>query len=177
MKRKLSYVNVILLLFLGGVIAGTILANCLNRELMEQSGYFGTLFSTQVTLNRGQQRELLFYVFRQRILEIAAAWLISMTMYSAFLFAGLSFAFGGMTGIVISMITYQKGVWGLFYYLATIFPQMICYLPVWIILMIWAGQSEKNYRWRSLAKIIVLVLLGIFLEACINPYIIGYLIK
>lgn len=173
----MTYVNVIILLFLAGVIGGTILANCLNTELMEQSGYFGSLFLTQTAVNQNQRKQLFFYVLRQRSIEVIVAWLVSITMYSAFIFAGFSFLCGGSMGILISMITYQKGVWGIFYYLATIFPQIICYLPVWFVLAVWAGEKGKNYRFVSLVKILLLIFSGVCLETYINPLIIGQLIK
>ena len=56
--RRVSFWNLWLLLFVGGVLGGTIWANLLGRELLEQIGYFDGIFQTGMKMNHEEQWQL-----------------------------------------------------------------------------------------------------------------------
>ena len=77
--RRVSFWNLWLLLFVGGVLGGTIWANLLGRELLEQIGYFDGIFQTGMKMNHEEQWQLCRYVLSQRVGEVCFGGMLAMT--------------------------------------------------------------------------------------------------
>lgn len=178
MKKSIfafTYQDRLWLCFLLGTIGGTIIANLLSRELQSQIGYFDTLFSSGQILSVQEKQRLWMYVARQRCIEVMVAWLVSLTVFSAAGFYGFAGLAGGSSAIVLSVITGQKGIMGLPFYLATILPQGILYILVWLVLAQWAGERARPIRIRAMGILLLLVVIGAALEVYINPVLIEIL--
>lgn len=174
---RIPYQERLLLCFLGGVIAGTVIANLLSSELQSQIGYFDALFLTGGVLNAGERQRLWMYVMRQRLLEIAGAWLVSMTVFAAAGFQCLMVLAGANVAVAVSIMTMQKGMLGPVFYLAAILPQWLCYIPIWLILASWAEEGGRLVRWKAMLILLALVLLGTASEVYLNPYLTGFFRK
>lgn len=175
MKRsiRIPYQERLLFCFLGGVIVGTVIANLLSSELRSQVGYFDALFLSGGVLNAAERKRLWIYVLRQRLLEVTGAWLVSLTTFASAGFQCLIALAGAGVGITVSVITLQKGMLGLPFYLATILPQWLFYIPVWLVLARWAGEDSRFIRWKAMVVLLALILLGTMSEVAINPFLTG----
>lgn len=170
-KRFLnSYQDRLLLCFLGGVAAGTIIANLLSSELQSQIGYFDGYFWADQILSGAQKKQLYLYVLRQREAEILLAWFLTLTVFSKPGFCCLGAAAGGISAITISVLTGQCGLMGAALYLATLLPQWLLYAPVWLVLAVWAEKEEKKIRLPAIGLLLLVIAAGAAAEVYWNPY-------
>ncbi len=164
---KLTYSMVLLCCLFCGAAAGTVLTNCLGRELIGQLGYISIELKNGLSMS--QRRALWGFVARQRLAEFGLAALAGMTPFAAGCFAFLSFTAGVCCGLAVSVITLEKGVMGLPYYLLSLFPQGVLYLPVWAFMAVRAEKGLDRLRLRTWIFLTVLAGAGTLLEAYINP--------
>ena len=176
MKNRLTitYQDRLLMFFLAGVLGGTILANLLGGELKQQVGYFDTLFLAEQGLDLAGKQQLWLYVLRQRGMEFLGGWLLSVTVFSIPGFYLLSLLAGGSIAVVLSVITVQKGMMGLVFYLATVMPHALCYIPVALILAAWAGEEHHQLRPLGLLLLALLLLVGTASEAWLSPVLVHF---
>lgn len=171
-----SYADILLLCFCIGVVTGTVLVNGLSSEVITKTGYFGTdsVYGSRV-IGEGQWLEFLTVVCRQRFLEASFGWILGLTVFSVPCFYAISAYAGISAGVVLSVITMQKGLAGIFYYGLTMFPHYIVYIPVWCILAFWAGRMTGKIRIIQMAALLGLVFFGAVLESYVNPILLQML--
>ncbi len=168
-RLKLTYSMVLLCCLFCGTAAGTILANCLGGQLGELAAGYGQLVPGYSGLTAGQRRRLWGYTARQRMSEMGLAALVGMTPLSAGGFAVFAFAAGAVCGLLVSVLTLERGLLGLPIFLLGVFPQWLCYLPVWVFMATRADEGLDRLRIRTWIFLTVFAGAGIFLEAYINP--------
>ena len=185
MENKNRFVQMAVVVFAGFLVAGTLAANLSGKY--GQDGW--RLYFTQMgeaLKQDGFARECyFFYVLRLRLLEAAALWLLSMTAFGAVsLWAALGWL-GFTCGVRISLGTMVFGRRGILYFLCSILPQAVFYIPAILLLGIRGFQvcsfmrrqrSFSQYRrirmGRDLLLLIILLLCllpGIICECYINP--------
>lgn len=176
MKNRvtITYQDRLLFCFLAGILGGTVIANLLGGELKQQIGYFDTLFLAEQALDMEGKRQMWFYVLRQRGLEFLGGWLLSVTVFSIPGFYVLSMMAGGSIAVVLSVITVQKGLMGLIFYLATVMPHALCYVPVALILASWAGEEHHQLRPVGLVMLALLLVVGTASEAWLSPVFVNF---
>lgn len=179
MKNKLlvTYQDRLLIFFVAGILGGTIIANLLSGDIKQQIGYFDTLFLSEQALTMEEKKQMWYYVLRQRSLEMLGAWLLSLTVFSAAGFYSLAALVGGSIGVVLSVITVQKGLMGLIFYLGTILPHGLFYIPIWLILASWAGEDKHPVRIPAILLLTVLLVMGTAGEAWLSPIIVSLFTK
>ena len=104
--------------------------------------------------------ELLAELLLKRSLGIGILWLLGMSLFAvpgfclAAVYAGFSMAF------LISSMTVQAGLMGVFLFLLSVFPQMIFYLPVLAGLYIWAMAPGNKIHGGGFAVLLILTAAG-----------------
>lgn len=172
-----SYADILLLCFCIGVVTGTGLVNCLSGEVIAKTGYFGmdSVYGSSL-IRDGQWLDFFKVVCRQRFLEAGFGWILGLTVFSVPCFYAISAYAGISAGVVLSVITMQKGIAGIFYYVLTMFPHYIVYIPVWCILAFWAGRMTGKIRMIQMGALLGLVFLGAVLESYVNPLLLQTLL-
>lgn len=176
----LSKYRFVLLLFIGMLIGTTLFnvgasvdAAFLTKDSITFFAQdYMSMFQT-VSINN----ELLFrHVALSRIKIIIFLMCGCMTRYYN-VWIKIAIAFMGITsGIIVSCCAYSYGFMGVFIYVASIFPQWIAYILAFVFLVKMLNQYRRDYRQIviNLAVIILLVIVGIYLETMINPFIIKW---
>lgn len=172
----LHYGDCLVICFAFGALAGTAVILMTGSEVREEMGYFGLLFASGLENRAGSDRDLFFYICRQRLIEGGLAWLISLTVFAAPCFCLMAAGCGFSMGMILAVTTCQKGIMGLPYYLATMLPQYLFYVPVWCILAMWAGDKRGKVRIFAFMGLVLLLLAGACSEAFLNPLLLKTLI-
>lgn len=159
--------------FFAGVIGGTVFTNGMKSEIEPQFAYLNSIFLTSLSYSPGAGNKLFLLVLRQRTLELAAIWLIGLTSLAGLGAALLGGYLGFSMSVILSVTTMQKGLLGLPLYLATLCPQWLVYLPVLGVLFFWAAEKEKRVRPAATILLLVVMVLGVFLEIYINPILLS----
>lgn len=173
--RRVSFWNLWLLLLVGGVFGGTIWANLLGRELLEQIGYFDGIFQTGMKMNREEQSQLCRYVLSQRVGEVCFGGMLAMTPLAVPGYLILSFGTGFGMAVVITVFTLEKGWLGIWYWIMSVIPHGLCYLAIWLLLSVAVKEKQDLKKFRFWLLVGILVIIGGFLEAWINPWLLEFL--
>ncbi len=173
--RRVSFWNLWLLLFVGGVLGGTIWSNLLGRDLLEQIGYFDGIFQTGMKMNHEEQWQLCRYVLSQRVGEVCFGGMLAMTPLAIPGYLILSFGTGFGMAVVITVFTLEKGWLGIWYWIMSVIPHGLCYLAIWLLLSAAVKEKQDLKRVRFWLLVGILVTIGGFLEAWANPWLLEFL--
>lgn len=165
--------NRFLFCFFAGLLAGTAAANLLYPSFHEQAGYYLNLLSHPPGLGKQEQMALFWAICRQRVIEVVIAWLIGLTVYSIPCFCLICGGFGLSVGVVISLMTGQKGIMGLPFFVASVMPQVLFYVPVWCLLLLWGLKRNGRLRFLALFLLLIFVAAGSACEVWLNPWFLG----
>jgi len=109
-----------------------------------------------------------------RGLETVGIWLICQRYRRRLGIFLLLLAGGGVVGLSVVLMTWSRGAAGIFYYLLSSFPQGLCYIPAWLILIFQALSGYEIHRGKFWSAVLALVLLGILAEILINPFFLRF---
>lgn len=178
--RRITERQLIFAVFCGGVLLGTLLANLMPKlylpiaaDLLGEldillkgtssaySGYFG-------------------YLLGVRLVPVVVLWICLLTPYGGEGLCVAAFWYGGCCGAVVSGAVLIYGIGGLLLFLASVFPQYMLYVLIFLQLIA-KYELKKNSRhgqaWLLsgeigfLLLVAVLFLAGVLLEAYLNPLI------
>ena len=162
--RHISYLEQLMLLYLAGSVGGGILANLLGGELLEQIGSFGLMQEAQ-WLYGEERKTACAELLKQRMLQLGMGCLAGMTPLAAWLFRGAALMAGGGSAVLITICTLYGGWLGIWMFLKAMMPQMMCYLPVIVILAAGAEHGTQNMKRRVWLLLLALTAVGAMLEA------------
>ena len=161
--------------FFAGIFLGTLWVNLMAEEIQTQLGVFGQAGFTAGLKIIPFQPAAIFRVFLKREVEAGFLWLAGMTAFAVpGLCAVLSYQ-GFSMASVISLLTIQNGITGILVYLLSVFPQALCYMPVFLILFCWGAKQEKSVHPAGFAVLTAALFFGSILETCLNPYCMHFL--
>lgn len=165
------YKNQFLICFFAGLLTGTAAANILYASLNDQAGYYVSLLSRRSALGKGERLSLFGTVCRQRIIETLMAWLMGLTAYAVPCFCLLCFGAGLSIGLVLSVMTGQLGLMGLPFFVSSILPQALLYVPV-ACLFLWRSlRGGGGLKLAGLVPALLAVIAGSACEVWIGPHI------
>lgn len=169
---RFNYQDWLLICFILGILGGTAAAHFFGGQTVKAQVLGGT--GTDLGLDAGGMRDLFFDTCRFRLTQLAAGWLMGLTVCSVPLFC-LAAAYGGVSlAVVLSVLTAQKGLLGLPAFLCSLFPQGLLYLMVWLVLAGWAGGEKKKVRLVSVLLLAIIMAMGAFLEIYVCPVFYGW---
>lgn len=164
-----SYLAV--LCFFCGILAGTCWVNRMNPGVQEQISTFGQAYLT----NEGGPTHLTDGQFGLLLIRRAALavclWLAGMSPVAIPALCLASVSIGFSMSFLISCMTVQAGGGGLILFLASIFPQCLFFLPVGVVLVIWALADEKKLHGGGFAVLMILTAVGTASELWLNPWL------
>lgn len=163
--------------FFAGIFAGTIWVNRMGPELQEQLGTFGQAYLAQSAEGNAVflARDGSFTALLLRRAALAVGlWLAGMSLLAV---PGLCLSAGCLgfsVAFLVSCMTVQAGAGGLFLFLASIFPQCLFFLPVGVVLTIWAVAPEKKMHGGGFAVLLFLTAAGTAAELWLNPWFLRF---
>ena len=181
----------VLALFLCGFVLGIFLANLWLGDAVDNGGIMSQWFLSQFSYTEIEYSRLFCYVLEKRIKTFCILVMVGFTgAGSAVVFAFLLWL-GICIGAFFSICIMQMGILGIFLAVMAFFPQIIMYLPVFLLLL-WMIENKKEPigspregKHRNFIFVVALVLAmivllsGICMESYVNPLllkkIIGFL--
>ncbi|MCI8464890.1 MAG: stage II sporulation protein M [Lachnospiraceae bacterium] len=185
MDRKDRLVWTAVLVFAGFLIVGTLVANWSGKHGQDGWNLYFSQMGEALKQESFAREKYFFYVLRLRLAEVSVLWLLSMTAFGAVsLWAALGWL-GFTCGVRISLGTMVFGKTGILYFLCSILPQAVFYIPAILLVGIRGfqvyvfmrkqrslGQYRRIRMGKDLLLLIILLLCllpGIICECYINP--------
>ena len=174
-----------------GIVAGTLYANFFleanERELLFQEQAVKQLFAGAI-----QWKELFLYLCSRRLALFFFLIFVSLTIFGFLVLYGSLFSLGFSMSLLLSVITMNVGVKGIFYYGMLWVPQILFYGPAFwgtVCLSVkmngaMTGKGESQIWQRVLVShlsavflLLLLWILGIAAETWGNPWVLSLFIK
>lgn len=179
---------------LGAFVAGILMANLMGREAVSNAGILNDYFVEKFQYTEVSGENLFFYIIGERVplvLLLLALTLTTLGMVGGILTLGWQ---GFSVGFMLSTAIAKYGVKGMLLVLGGLFPQYLFYFPVYILYCYLANYlrqrvnkdrigngSDRGYilgAWLvAAAGLLILFLMGIFLESYVNPVILKKILK
>lgn len=182
-KKQSLYSMKSLLILLGfsGLLLGIVVANLFFKSYLDQVRSLITAYMKQFLSAKVNFQTLLFYLLRIRILPIILLAICgntrwrngAMSLYSAWI--------GFSAGMFVSLVTMESGPSGILLTLTALLPQYLLYIPATLLLLFGILRRERALEERGdcshdricyvlvVVVVCLLMILGIWLEACVNP--------
>ena len=158
-------------------MAGTLAAICFQKWPGIGRVGVGSILTKKMEQGFGNREILFFQVWLQRSGMALMLWLAGMTpvtwlaAWGTCLVLGLEFAW------LLAEFTDWGGFWGLPVFAATLFPQMVFYIPVFLLLLSWAITKERRIRAGGCLILLLFLGMGAALEVWLNPVFVSFLVS
>jgi stage II sporulation protein M len=195
-RKKISVFKIQFILFLIAIAVGSLFANNLNGNRIEEykllSGYFITKFPSSDYLNI----ELFKFIIWKRIKLILGIWILGFTFFEIIINYIIVIYFGFSIGFIFSIGLMTNGFKGYLMYIILLLPQYIFYIPVMIYLIVKSTNFCSNlYSHRSRTRgfninkqmfieyffvliiCIIFTIVGGIMETYVNPQLVKWYIS
>lgn len=184
-----------LILFIIGICGGILLANLVKSELLSGTELLGENALLQVRYAVIDSKSLFLHLLGQRLGEAILLILLSTTFLGVAVVWFYTFRYGLYLGLLLTTLLYGHGIKGLLLLIAGLLPQILVYIPVWVLLLALAertcrrlyylngneglaGLKRIGIHLSAQAGLLLFVLgVGCWLEAYVNPYLLRLVVK
>lgn len=183
--------------FLFGFIFGILFIFVWGEGYLSEDGILGNSSIGRLQYIEISSGKLFIYAMKQRLSSILLIVLLSSTFFGIIAIYTYIGWIGFSTGILFTVAATRFGAKGIIFILAGIFPHYIIYIPIFILLINWCYElctklyfpercfgsiygSKKQLLLRFIIRVMLIILvaiIGVFLESYVNSYIIVKFMK
>lgn len=166
------------LFYMAGFFIGILYANLMSKDYITSIGILDNFFLEQYIQVEIDTAEFLWYVAYIRFLPAALLFAAGCTR----LRKGAALAYilwtGFSSGMILVAAVMKMGVKGIILCLISLTPQILCYVAAYLMLL-WFLYAYPSVRWNPSKTVcfVLFLLVGIVLEAYINPVIMKMFLK
>lgn len=145
----MKFANKQLILFIIGICGGVVLANLINSEwlsgteFLEESALFQARYAAIDNLS------LFLCLLGQRLGAAVLLILLSTTFLGLAAVWFYALRYGFSLGILIAALFAEQGIKGLLLLLAGLFPQILLYVPAWVLLLALAERTCRRLYYMN----------------------------
>lgn len=180
-KKKLFF------LFMLSFIGAVLVCNLFIRKDAYEAGILSEYFLKKFQYLDIDFSRLFFYVLEKRFKIICLLAVAGITMFGIWTAYAYTIWIGFSVGMMLSLVTIELGIKGIFVCIGAIVPQYILYIPCIILFLgkVYRMSCELYYQGGALSVnkkqlyfeyvlgiliLTFLILAGCFLESFVNPY-------
>lgn len=189
-KIEISTYKWILIVFVIGLVAGSLYANLMDNAKLKEIQNINNFFYEKYEAIKIDYIALLGTVLFSRVKMVVLIWVLGLTFLTMPVVYGITAYYGFSLGFILSISTMSFGMLGIVIGLSFLLPQYFIYTPAIVFLMNHSvGVSNKLYfvkqKGRNLDKpakkqmlleyvliffiVLFLIVLGSLLETFVNP--------
>lgn len=177
--RRYQIKNQLLMIILAvGFLIGILYENITARKYgvtveIFQPYYLEQFLNTEISIEK-----YLLYVARVRFLPFAFLWLLGCLKWKK-IFSVITVAWTGfLTGVLFVSAVVLLGVKGLLICVASIFPHILFYGMAYGMTLIYMFfYPKKQWNISKTVFVCLMLLIGILLEAYVNPFIVRMMVR
>ncbi len=156
---------------------GILYTNLFASDYLAMTGVFGEYYLQNFASSSMQIEEYLLFVIKIRFLPILILTIIAYSRINKIGIIVFLLWTGFMSGIYMSLGVLQLGFKGILFCVLGLFPQMIFYVPAYMIVIVFVYKYPMS-QWSILKVAVVTMCMvsGVVLECQTNPYILKWLI-
>lgn len=161
---------------LGGAVAGTFFCGFMNGDMKTELGLLEESMVSAPAIWRADLRGLFVSVLTNRLSGLFFIFLIEMTAMAPFFLSCAGAWLGFSTAVMVSALTMEAGIFGIFRYFLLIFPQCLLYLPVLYLLFFWMPKEGVRVKPASAMVLTIFTVAGAAVESFISPWLVAMLL-
>ncbi|MFI3171217.1 MAG: stage II sporulation protein M [Eubacteriales bacterium] len=170
--------KVFFFIFFTGFIVGILYTNLIAVDYLTMTSVFCGYYLNEYISARWTFADCLLQVVYVRVMPLIGILVIGyskLNRVGVMLFLAWT---GFLCGIYMSMGIAQLGLNGIVFCLIGMFPQILFYIPAYLIAVIFSYKYPMS-QWSTakIGVIIMCMISGIILECQVNPYIMRWFIK
>lgn len=166
-----------------GIVLGTVVTNILEHVVPQALTVFVVDQYVIAAQTVEHQKEWIWYLVRQRGLQILLVAGVGLLSHSVFLLIAALFLGGYIWGMLLSLETMQLGIQGLLLAVSCFLPHGICYGGAFVCLLMGKGKNqpgtkpETGRRILRVAGVLLLVMGGMAMEIFLSPDLIQWILQ
>lgn len=156
--------------FMPGFLLGILYVNFVAKQYVAEQGIFSMYFLKQYMSVEVVVKEYMLYLVRIRIFPFALLTGLAFTKARKLFAVAFLLWTGFSGGMLLTMAVLGMGIKGIILCIAGIFPQFLCYIPAYVVVLWYCWMYPQN-QWNHQKTIFVVltVLMGLILEVYVNP--------
>ena len=195
-KKRFLYIKLFATIFMIGFMIGIIVANAAGEKYLSQSGMLSDYFISKYKYIDFSSAGLFWFILKKRLKWIVLLWGFGLTIIGVPMVWGYTGWLGFSAGMILSVAVIRFGFLGTIICILGVFPQILIYAPVLVILMnqvyimsLRQYHSTKGFHSSNESKkqviggyfillviTVLLFIIGAFLEGYINPILLKKLL-
>lgn len=182
-------------IFVMGIVVGILAIHFGRSFLLENTGFLDENTLYNMKYMSVDSKAYFYYVLRARLGKALFLAVLATTYLGVVLCAGTALWYGISVGAFLSAAMLRYGLKGFFLVVISAFPQYIIYAPVLLSLLVWCeklcrgiyfqrtipmGKGIDLLKSANLMRLIIILLLlliGCFLESFLNPHLLTAFLK
>ncbi|MEG0971838.1 MAG: hypothetical protein RSE55_03500 [Lachnospiraceae bacterium] len=168
------------IIFLVFFVAGIMGANMNKAGTTDKISIMSDYFFSRYEYASVNQKDLMIYIFYQRLPIFASLLVFGLTSYRMTFFGCAVGWYGFSVGYFHAISVMRYGIKGLLLTGGLLFPQCVLYFFVfWYLIkvMLQKNKKEKIQTTMAIGILFALYIVGILVENYINPYLLYQIIK
>ncbi len=168
----------LLFTFLTGMVIGVLYLNIFARDYFMMSGIFNSHYLEEYSEASIDAKVALPYLVMMRIIPLTMLWLMAYSKLNKVITIIVLLWTGFLGGMYLALGAVQLNALGVIFCALGLFPQMIFYIPAYIVLIIYVYNYPSS-KW-NMAKVVTIIgclICGLFSEVQINPELLKWMIE
>lgn len=179
---KTRFLSLFLIGLFGGLIYGWLFA----PDYIEKVGFLSDAFLLAYLKQDIEKNQLFSYLLKGRMISLVFIWLLGSSVLGNVLIFGALIWSGFSVGLYVMAGFFKRGISGLGFCVAAVFPQILFYLPAYGLVFMAAYKiiGRRDVRKEGVIKYCIvlfasflLLFLGILMESYVNPAILKKILK
>lgn len=169
MKKGYKIQNVFFVVFLVGLVIGTLMVNILFAGKVEIDNLWSIDAFDRSQLSVLATKEYFVYILMKRLKQFLVIFILLQIVNKFLVIGGVVFAFSFNLAALLSLETMRMGIQGIMASCLYFFPHYLLYIGAGLFMIYQAEQKESRKIGIQFLGMLAMVLTGCFLEAFINP--------
>ena len=176
--RSLQVKKQLLAFFMPGFLIGILYANCFLKQTIVDTNLFDIEILKKYTEINSFGNIYFLYIVQIRLIPFALLMALAFTKIKKLLMPIVVSGSAFSIGILLTVAVIKMGMKGVLLCIVSVIPQTICYVPAYLVLLIYCMQYPSR-QWSRQKTVFVfgMLMIGMMIEAYLTPVIIRSILR
>ena len=168
-------------IYLLAFLIGVLLVNLMDDAMGTGNSILNRYTLRTLTFQDIVYEEYFIYILCLRMRGVIALWALAKLLPERLVKTGVLIGICCLSGVMIAMSLLMNGIWGIWFFISSIFPHIFFYgfaYKIWYDMSSsYKIESERRKKRLLIVLIFVLILIGCASEAYVSPVLLEQVIK
>lgn len=176
--RSLQVKKQLLAFFMPGFLIGILYANCFLKQTIVDTNLFDIEILKKYTEINSFGNIYFLYIVQIRLIPFALLMALAFTKIKKLLMPIVVSGSAFSIGILLTVAVIKMGMKGVLLCIVSVIPQTICYVPAYLVLLIYCMQYPSG-QWSRQKTVFVfgMLMIGMMIEVYLTPVIIRSILR